>query len=363
MAPKVKQPWEDLNYIKRKMKKQKTEAKLIKSTKQKEEKPPEKTSVAETPTLSIALPGSILDNAQSPELRTYLAGQIARAACIYKVDEIIVFDDYGQIENAYTAATDKKTKCCEQLATILQYLECPQYLRKYLFPIQSSLKYAGLLNPLDAPHHMRKGDQFQFREGVVLTIPPKPGRGSFVDAGLFKPVIVDKVLEPHFRVTVKLSPKAYETTKNGFGTVVSPLTPKKETGKYWGYTVRIANSLNEVFTKSPYSNGYDLTLGTSDKGACVDEIDLKSKSYTHGLIVFGGVQGLEYALENDNALEIDDVSLLFDHYINICPEQACRTIRTEEAVLITLAELRTKISPNMNDSVANIPTTMEEESS
>lgn len=32
-------------------------------------------------TISIAIPGSILDNAQSAELRTYLAGQIARAAC------------------------------------------------------------------------------------------------------------------------------------------------------------------------------------------------------------------------------------------------------------------------------------------
>jgi hypothetical protein len=39
-------------------------------------------------TLSIAVPGSILDNAQSPELRTYLAGQIARAACIFKIDEV-----------------------------------------------------------------------------------------------------------------------------------------------------------------------------------------------------------------------------------------------------------------------------------
>ena len=27
-------------------------------------------------TISLALPGSILDNAQSPELRTYLAGQV-----------------------------------------------------------------------------------------------------------------------------------------------------------------------------------------------------------------------------------------------------------------------------------------------
>lgn len=44
--------------------------------------------VKELPTVSIAVPGSILDNAQSPEFRTYLAGQIARAACIYKIDEV-----------------------------------------------------------------------------------------------------------------------------------------------------------------------------------------------------------------------------------------------------------------------------------
>lgn len=46
--------------------------------------------------MSVALPGSILDNAQSPELRTYLAGQIARACTIFCVDEIVVFDEEGQ---------------------------------------------------------------------------------------------------------------------------------------------------------------------------------------------------------------------------------------------------------------------------
>lgn len=44
--------------------------------------------VRQLPTVTIAVPGSILDNAQSPEFRTYLAGQIARAACIYKIDEV-----------------------------------------------------------------------------------------------------------------------------------------------------------------------------------------------------------------------------------------------------------------------------------
>lgn len=39
-------------------------------------------------TISIAIPGSILDNAQSAELRTYLAGQIARAACKNKFNPV-----------------------------------------------------------------------------------------------------------------------------------------------------------------------------------------------------------------------------------------------------------------------------------
>lgn len=183
---------------------------------------------------------------------------------------------------------------------------------------------------------------FHFREGVVLTLPPKPGKGSYVDVGLAKPVIVDRVLEPYYRVTVKLN--STETLSNRqYGNVVSPTTPKLESGKYWGYTVRVAKSLNEIFTKCPYSGGYDLTFGTSDKGASVDETEFSEKKYNHCLIAFGGLQGLEFALENDNALNVDDVSLLFDYYINTCPKQACRTIRTEEAVLITLAELRTKL--------------------
>ena len=44
-------------------------------------------------TVSIALPGSFVDNAQSRELRTYLVGQIARAATVFSIDEVVVFDD------------------------------------------------------------------------------------------------------------------------------------------------------------------------------------------------------------------------------------------------------------------------------
>lgn len=125
-------------------------------------------------TVSIAVPASILENAQSEELRTCLAGQIARAACIFKVDEIIVFDDLGEniskrakrtrdIWQEEDGESNNIRHCCLQLARILQYLECPQYLRKFFFPLHRDLKYTGILNPLDAPHHLRQQSEFIFR--------------------------------------------------------------------------------------------------------------------------------------------------------------------------------------------------------
>lgn len=161
-----------LKKLEKKKKREETEKQKLEE--EKAEKLPPKVS-----TISIAVPGSILDNAQSQELRTYLAGQIARAACIFKVDEVIVFDDNsaaGGPMNAKRAKLDGSENsegndgsnetvqyCCLQLARILQYLECPQYLRKDFFPIHKDLKFSGLLNPLDAPHHLRMQNDFIFR--------------------------------------------------------------------------------------------------------------------------------------------------------------------------------------------------------
>ena len=144
--------WKETNRLHKEQRKKWKEERLAKKLKKEETKKElqnEVIKVAEKQfekkdisTLSIAVPGSILDNAQSPELRTYLAGQIARAACVYKINEIVVFDDKGEV----TESEKKKIKTdevlgerrvgCLQLARILQYLECPQYLRKYFFPIQ-----------------------------------------------------------------------------------------------------------------------------------------------------------------------------------------------------------------------------------
>jgi hypothetical protein len=82
----------DLKQLKKERKKWKEEKLLkvidVRNTSRKCNDKEVENKTHETCTLSIAVPGSILDNAQSPELRTYLAGQIARAACVFKIDEV-----------------------------------------------------------------------------------------------------------------------------------------------------------------------------------------------------------------------------------------------------------------------------------
>ncbi|XP_077161258.1 28S rRNA (uridine-N(3))-methyltransferase isoform X3 [Paroedura picta] len=265
-------------------------------------------------TVSIALPGSILNNAQSPELRTYLAGQIARACAIFNVDEIVVFDEQGE---------DSK------------------YLRKSFFPKHQDLQFAGLLNPLDSPHHVRIDEESDYREGVVLSRPTKPGRGSFVNCGMRKEVQIDKQLEPGLRVTVRLEKQQHPDSKMRKGTVVSSHQPRTVSGLYWGYSVRLASCLSAVFAECPFKEGYDLSIGTSERGASVDQAVVPS--FSHALIVFGGLQGLEAGVEADPNLEVSDPSTVFDLYLDTCPGQGSRTIRTEEAILISLSALRPRI--------------------
>lgn len=110
----------------------------------------------------------------------------------------------GSDTDEQPATTVRKSSL--QLARILQYLECPQYLRKFFFPLHNDLKYSGLLNPLDAPHHLRQQNAFMYREGIVTDKKVKEGKGSYVNVGLLNDVLVDKCLTQGLRVTVRMNP-------------------------------------------------------------------------------------------------------------------------------------------------------------
>ncbi|KAK7515811.1 putative RNA methyltransferase [Phyllosticta citriasiana] len=368
-------------------------------------------------TLSIALPGSIIANAQSHDLKTAMAGAIARAAAVFSVDEVIIFNDgQSQKHNAerqkrysndyyndrrrqdeasgYTGFSDPDNF----LYHMLSYLETPPHLRKALFPLHPNLRTAGTLPSLDMPHHLRADEWCQYREGVVSEPSsymdnaaqhgdptlnkkrkkkqrdgeaPNTTAGAavpvWVDAGLPSPVRLDPPasIPPHSRVTLKFAdeddPGAYDDL---VAEAVDPSAPREETGLFWGYQTRPAGSLSAVFTECPWDGGYDVSVGTSERGVVLSSLltaagepaakggggsDAEAQglpqSFQHLLLVFGGVAGLEVAANADPELAgkgIDGKTVggMFDAWVNLVPNQGSRTIRTEEAVWLGLMGLR-----------------------
>jgi predicted SPOUT superfamily RNA methylase MTH1 len=112
-------------------------------------------------------------------------------------------------------------------------------------------------------------------------------------------------LTPGIRCTVELDPKVYGSTGRIRGKVVSPAAPREDDGTYWGYTTRLASSINAVFDECPYEGGYDLKIGTSERGdISVDDHKFSLPKFKHAIVVFGGVAGIEECVDADETLKI-----------------------------------------------------------
>lgn len=281
------------------------------------------------------------------------------------MDEVVVFDDGQAAEAAYANGNGfgSHSDCYNGfsdpnyfLTHVLSYLETPPHLRKHLFPIHPDLKLAGSLPSLDMPHHIRRDEWCQYREGVTKAEHTKGlknngSRQTSVETGLRNQVYLLATIPAHTRVTVKFkdAERPGKISNELSANVVAPSAPREEAGYYWGYNVRSAASLSAVVTECPFDGGYDLTIGTSERGVPLADLT-NSKSmkhsvpeFSHLMVIFGGVAGLEVALKADTELKelgVKSPEALFDHWVNLCPGQGSRTIRTEEAVWLGLMGLK-----------------------
>lgn len=139
--------------------------------------------------------------------------------------------------------------------------------------------------------------------------------------------------------------------------MVSPSAPREDDGTYWGFTTRLADSISGVFEECPFSDdGYDLKIGTSERGSkSVEDKTFGLPKFKHSLLVFGGVAGIEECVDADESLKItgSSSSKLFDLWLNTCPFQGSRTIRTEEAVMISLAKINPFFIKSIHDKATD----------
>lgn len=252
--------------------------------------------------LSIAFPDTVLEEHDSLREKTVKLGQVARTCSVFGVDSVQVFHDpRGGGEPGL-------------IRKVLEYLETPQYLRRRLFPLDESLKYAGLLPPLRIPSHkpkvkvesLRIGD---LREGAVLE------DCRTVDVGLERPLELGQKVGGPGRLTVRI-------------TSVSPLqgvkADRSQAKEYWGYIVE-EKDVEQVLSDKRFA----LKVATSRLGvplsACLLNLQERASSSEGIMLLFGSPSSGLFEM-------IRDLQRRVDFVVNLYTEQHVATVRTEEAM-------------------------------
>eukprot|EP01064_Diplonema_japonicum_P019797 TRINITY_DN2863_c0_g2_i1.p1 TRINITY_DN2863_c0_g2~~TRINITY_DN2863_c0_g2_i1.p1 ORF type:complete len:312 (+),score=51.74 TRINITY_DN2863_c0_g2_i1:93-1028(+) len=293
--------------------------------------------------LAIAMPSSILETQHKSILKTYLVGQIARALAVFRISEIVVFNEEAGWEPAADELFGEFKGIKGPTAFMsrnLMLTECPQYLRKLLFPLHLDTRDSGALPPLMLSSHPLADDRTVYREGVSVNDDEEAQMSSEIECGIWEKVTVPMEIPVGMRVTVKMDDDAYGKEKPT-GTPVAKEEASKD-GTYWGYEVRTAASLSEAIGV----DRYDLVIGTSERGESIHNPAFSASLPTHyrPLLVLGGPKGLEACIATDPALRGYAPEDVFHKWVNALPNQGSKTIRTEEALIMCLSALQSHLS-------------------
>jgi len=270
---------------------------------------------------AVAIPSSLVSDTPHLREKTVRVGLLARAAAIFRVDEVVIYAQGSRVDQGDA----------EFLKKILLYLETPQYLRKRMFPLSSEMQYVGVLPPLRTPHHPLETrgqvEPIAYRDGMVLG---SDRDSAIVDIGRAKPVRVKgRGLQVGSRVTVKIA----RTAEGESLSVIS----RDDVPFYWGYEVSPSqNTLGETVRR----RHNELVIVTSKYGRSILEeltnLRKRMKVASRVMIVFGSPrEGVGEILAREQ-LKPEDLS---DLVLNTIPCQGTETVRTEEAVYATLAIL------------------------
>jgi predicted SPOUT superfamily RNA methylase MTH1 len=273
--------------------------------------------------LTIAVPASVISDTPHLREKTSKIGLIGRAAAIFRVDKIIVYPDNRKAN---------QTRDMDFIALLLNYLETPQYLRRRLFKLENRLQYAGILPPLRTPHHLVADNIIElkigeYREGMVIS---EAKEGFLVDVGVGKLALLR---QNQYAVGDRLTLQVIKTDEQ----VEVQTVNRDDMPLYWGFRVRLEK---RSFAKLVMDREFDLTIATARFGdKFVDiagELGKKWEAAEKILLGFGApTRGLHEITKEEGV----DLEAIVEFVANMLPGQGTMTVRTEEAILASLAIL------------------------
>jgi|TARA_B100000315_G_scaffold193479_1_gene183998 hypothetical protein len=274
--------------------------------------------------ISIALPSSILEESNDLRDATNKIGSIGRTCAIGRVKRIYAYDDpVGNFEWQ-----------AQVLTRILEYMDYPQYLRRRHLPLRKELAHAGSLPPLRTPPHQVPSDPRQVnegdhREGIIVQV----NNDLHIDVGFKSPIPFDGTGKKGERHAVRI----LGSHPNHRGLAVS----REHLKMYWGYQVERVKTLSGLLKDC---NTHSIIF-TSRKGKSAasswDDLLRAVRGSVNLLLIFGGPRRgifeiLEAEGKSPNAFE--------GSVLNFFPNQGTLTLRTEEAILSSLAVVNLAIA-------------------
>jgi predicted SPOUT superfamily RNA methylase MTH1 len=265
--------------------------------------------------LSIHIPASLVSVEHGIVKKTFVIGLVARASAIFRVDRIAVYKDPGSRDSDL-----------ELVRKVLRYMLSPPYLKKRLFGIDKDLRAVGVLPPLATASHPTEKDidVEHIRPAMITRV---SGKSICLDPGLDGDICLD--VDRY----IKLRAGEIIYVKVSRGGRVTGIASIDETRKiYWGYQVEIYRSLKASIKASQG----DLYIISTKKGLHnIEAIQEGIRSVRKGIeVIFGSPEKDpdEIALE-----EGWDLEAIPHQKFNSAPMQGVRSIRTYEAIYITLA--------------------------
>jgi predicted SPOUT superfamily RNA methylase MTH1 len=284
--------------------------------------------------LAIALPDSMVYESRHIRDKTEKLGYIARALAIFQVTDVFIY--HSPFITPQDAEKEKRI-----IKNILGYLDCPQYLRKHLFPIHRDLEYVGILPPLATPHHMveSKLKTGQFKEALVYL--DNDGK-VYALVGSKHPLIVNN--PPQESLKEKKLRRAVKIVKNDDSdNFTAEIVPREliQNENYWGFKLKFTdtsiakfgNRLNDYFIVATDRQGKNYNL--AKKTLIDDPREIKKKKSL--LFLFGEPKfDLYQMLKGQGKIKLKEISNII---VNTVPKSGTRTVRLEEALMITLARM------------------------
>jgi predicted SPOUT superfamily RNA methylase MTH1 len=263
----------------------------------------------------VALPSTLLMEDRDLRDKTLKLGLIARALGIYGVEKVFIFRDPAEDEVDDTSL----------IVEILRYIETPQYLRKKLYPIKPRLAYVGLLPPLRIPSHKPNLGMAGLKDGEIREAVVGEFRGDLVaDVGVQAPLPFDGSAKAGSRVTVIIH-------RHGRDLSCSQVD-RSQVSDYWGFEVSEQRKLEPLLVDGRVG----LAVATSRRGTPVQDVwsafSSAVKAAGKVLLVFGAPKRGLLEMYHEELLQRD-----CDFILNTIPDQKTETVRTEEALMATLA--------------------------